>query len=87
MHDVPAQEFDEPVVEQALGTKARYIGMIGSRRKVALLWKKLRERGATEESLARVRAPIGLPIGADSPGEIAVSIVAQLIEERRKGGQ
>jgi len=77
-------QHDEPVIEQALATPAAYIGMIGSRRKVAIMWKRLRERGITEEQLARVHAPIGVPIGGDSPGEIAVSIVAQMIQVRRR---
>ncbi len=76
-------QHDEPVIEQAIRTPAAYIGMIGSRRKVEIMWSRLKERGATAEQLARVHAPIGLPIGADSPGEIAVAIVAQLIEVRR----
>jgi len=77
-------QHDEPVIEQAIRTPAAYIGMIGSRRKVALMRRRLLERGATEDQLDRVHAPIGLPIGADSPGEIAVSIVAQMIEVRRR---
>jgi xanthine dehydrogenase accessory factor len=79
-------QHDEPVIEQAVRSPAAYIGMLGSRRKVAIMWERLRARGATDEMLARVHAPVGLPIGADGPGEIAVSIVAQLIETRRKLG-
>ncbi len=61
-----------------------YLGMIGSRRKVALIRKQFLETGlATEEEFDRVRAPIGLPIGAVTVPEIAVSIVAQLIAVRR----
>jgi xanthine dehydrogenase accessory factor len=63
-----------------------YLGMIGSRRKVALVRKKFLDGGlATEQDLDRVRAPIGLDIGAVTVPEIAVSIVAQLIAVRRKG--
>lgn len=80
-------QHDEPVIEQAVRTSAAYIGMLGSRRKIALMWKRLKERGVMDEALARVHAPIGLPIGADTPGEIAVSIVAQLVEARRSGGE
>jgi len=76
-------QHDEPVIEQALRTPAAYIGMLGSKRKVAIMWQRLRERGFSQEQLARVHAPIGLPIGGDSPGEIAVSIVAQMIQVRR----
>jgi xanthine dehydrogenase accessory factor len=77
-------QHDEPVIEAAIRTPAAYIGMIGSRRTVALAWERLRGRGATPEQLARVHAPIGLDIGADTPGEIAVSIVAQMIALRRR---
>jgi xanthine dehydrogenase accessory factor len=76
-------QHDEPVIEQAIRTDARYIGMIGSKRKISRMWKKLIERGADRERLAQVHAPIGLEIGADTPEEIAVSIVAQLIQARR----
>jgi xanthine dehydrogenase accessory factor len=76
-------QHDEPVIEQAIRTGARYIGMIGSKRKISRMWKKLIERGADKQRLAQVHAPVGLEIGADTPEEIAVSIVAQLIESRR----
>jgi xanthine dehydrogenase accessory factor len=76
-------QHDEIVVEAAMRTRARYIGMLGSERKKVVLWKRLLERGAPEERLAQVYAPIGLNIGADNPPEIAVSVVAELIELRR----
>ena len=76
-------QHDQPVIEQAVRTEARYIGMIGSKRKIARMWKKLIERGADPDRLSQVHAPIGLEIGADTPEEIAVSIVAQLIQTRR----
>jgi xanthine dehydrogenase accessory factor len=76
--------LDEEVVAQALRTPARYIGMIGSKRKVAEVRRRLRERGFSEADLARVHAPIGLDIGAEGVEEIAVSIVAELIAVRRK---
>jgi xanthine dehydrogenase accessory factor len=60
-------------------TGAGYIGMIGSRRKVLSVFDRLRERGVSEEKLARVYAPLGLDIGADSPAEIAVSCVAEIL--------
>jgi xanthine dehydrogenase accessory factor len=74
---------DEEVLLGALRTQARYIGMIGSRRKIAGVFGRLRAQGFTEEDLARVHAPIGLDIGADTVEEIAVSIVAELIAVRR----
>ena len=76
-------QHDEHVIEQAIATTARYIGMIGSRRKKTILWRRLKARGAKESDLDRVHSPIGLAIGADSPGEIAVSIVAEMIRIRR----
>lgn len=76
-------QHDEPVIEQAIRTEARYIGMIGSKRKISRMWKKLIERGADPNRLAQVHAPIGLEIGADTPEEIAVSVVAQLVQVRR----
>ena len=74
---------DEVVVEAAVRTQARYIGMLGSERKKMILWKRLAERGAPPARLAQVYAPIGLNIGADNPQEIAVSVVAELIDARR----
>ncbi len=78
-------QHDETVVRMALRTPAGYVGMIGSRRKVALLRKRLAAEGFTPEELERLHAPIGLDIGAETPGEIAVSIVAELIAVRRRG--
>lgn len=73
---------DKTVLEQCLRTKARYIGMIGSRRKKAMIYEKLLEEGFTKSDLDQVHAPIGLDIGAETPEEIAVSIVAELIQVR-----
>jgi xanthine dehydrogenase accessory factor len=80
-------QWDQTVIEQAVWTNARYIGMIGSRRKIALMWKKLEEKGIPRHLLERVHAPIGLDIHADTPEEIAVSVAAQLIQVRRAGGK
>ncbi|MBI3128241.1 MAG: XdhC family protein [Candidatus Tectomicrobia bacterium] len=77
---------DEVVLEWALKTPARYIGMIGSKSKVLLTYRHLRDKGFDQdELLRRVHAPIGLEIGADTPGEIAVAIVAEFIRFRRLG--
>ncbi|MFB3882765.1 MAG: XdhC family protein [Armatimonadota bacterium] len=75
--------MDEEVVAHALRTPARYIGMIGSKRKVAGVLGRLRERGFTDADLSRVHAPIGLDINAETVEEIAVSIIAELIAVRR----
>ncbi len=74
--------YDKEVLAQALKTNARYIGMIGSRRKRDIIYAKLLEEGFTGEDIARVHSPIGLTIGAETPEEIAVSIVGELIQER-----
>ena len=66
----------------ALRTQAKYIGVMGSRRKTETLNARLRERGFDERDLARVSTPIGLDIGAQTPAEIAVSVAAQLIAVR-----
>jgi xanthine dehydrogenase accessory factor len=60
-------------------TGAGYVGMIGSRRKVSRVFDQLKERGVPEEKLARIYAPLGLDIGADSPAEIAVSVMAEIL--------
>ena len=73
---------DKAVLAQALKTPACYIGMIGSRSKVAKTFEALTNEGLTSDDLARVHAPIGLSIGAETPEEIAISIAAQVIEFR-----
>lgn len=78
---------DKSVLRQALSTSAGYIGMIGSKRKVAEAFRTLGEEGFTAADLARVHAPIGLPIGAETTEEIAISIAAQLIQVRSAKGQ
>ncbi len=75
--------LDEEVVAHALRTPARYLGMIGSKRKVAAVLERLRKRGFSESDLARIHAPIGLDIEAETVEEIAVSIVAEMIAVRR----
>jgi xanthine dehydrogenase accessory factor len=65
-------------------TGAGYIGMIGSRRKVRQVFDHLRKRGISQEKLSRVYAPLGLDIGADSPAEIAVSTIAEILAVLRE---
>ncbi len=79
-------EIDFAAVRAALRTPARYIGLIGSKRKREVLFKELTSEGFSAEDLARLHSPVGLPIGGDSPEEIAVSIVAQLIQKRTGRG-
>jgi xanthine dehydrogenase accessory factor len=77
---------DMRVLAWAARTEARYVGMIGSKRKVLAVYKALENEGFRAEEFARVYAPMGLDIGALSPEEIAVSIVAELIAIRRNAG-
>jgi len=74
---------DMRVLAWAVRTEARYIGMIGSKRKVIAVYKALENEGHKPEEFERVYAPMGLDIGALSPEEIAVSIVAELVAVRR----
>jgi xanthine dehydrogenase accessory factor len=80
----PGHLSDMRVLRWAIGTPARYIGMMGSRRKVTGIFQELQKEGVSPERLADVHAPIGLDIGADTPEEIAVSVVAELIACRRR---
>ncbi len=74
--------FDRVVLKQSLRKGAGYIGMIGSRNKRDAIYQALKGEGFSEEELRQVHSPIGLAIGAESPEEIAVSIVAELIKVR-----
>jgi xanthine dehydrogenase accessory factor len=74
---------DFNVVLAALKTPARYIGLVGSKSKRAALFDLLQERGFSKEDIARIRTPVGLPIGAVTPQEIAISILAEIIQLRR----
>lgn len=74
--------FDQTIQAQVLKTPARYIGVIGSRRKTEKVFSNLREFGFTDADFSRITTPIGLDIGAETPAEIAVSIAAQLIAVR-----
>jgi len=74
---------DEVVLENALKTPAKYIGMIGSKSKNAAVFSHLQIKGFTTDDISRVHAPIGLPIRAQTPEEIAVSILGEMIQIRR----
>ena len=73
----PGHQADYEILSQVLGSDATYIGCIGSRTKVAKTRERLKCDGYTEEDIARVHAPIGLPILAETPEEIAISIAAR----------
>jgi xanthine dehydrogenase accessory factor len=79
-------KHDALVLEQVLKRPARYVGMIGSHRKTRMVFNHLRDKGLDDALLAQVFAPIGLDIGAETPEEIAVSIVAELIKTSNQQG-
>jgi len=76
---------DEDCLRAAIDSTPDYIGMIGSKRRTNFVLDKLREEGADEDRLKRVRAPIGLDIGAVSPEEVALAILAEIVAERHGG--
>ncbi len=76
---------DELSLRRCLGRGARYLGMIGSKRRTSTVLEHLRDEGFDPEELAKVRTPIGLDIGAETPEEIAVSIMAEVIMVRNGG--
>lgn len=78
-------QYDEDALLQALPSAATYVGMVGSQRRVASILSYLRESGLSEQQIARLKAPAGLDIGAVTPEEIAASILAELIQARRRG--
>jgi xanthine dehydrogenase accessory factor len=80
-------QHDAVVVEQLARIDTRYLGMLGSRRKVSLTWKLLEGQGIPRARLDQIHAPVGLSIGADTPEEIAISVVAELVATRRSGSR
>jgi xanthine/CO dehydrogenase XdhC/CoxF family maturation factor len=79
-------QYDELCLKNVIGSSASYIGMIGSRKRVLSVFKKLAGEGVSESALKRVHAPIGLSIGARSPQEIGVAIVAEIINNANNPG-
>jgi xanthine dehydrogenase accessory factor len=77
-----SHQYDREVLEQAINTSAGYVGMISSKRKRAAIFEALIAKGVKKERLEWVHSPIGLDIGAETPEEIAVSIVAEMIKVR-----
>lgn len=76
---IATHNHDDTALTAALKTESRYIGMLGSKRKVTLFMKKMKDQGFDENSLNRVQSPIGLDLGAETPEEIAVSILAEIM--------
>lgn len=78
-------KLDDPAILATFATPAFYLGCLGSPRTHARRLDRLREAGVSEDQIARIHAPVGLDIGARSPAEIAVSILAQITERLRRG--
>jgi molybdenum cofactor cytidylyltransferase len=79
--------FDEEAIEQALHTEAAYVALLANKKRVDEITRGLRAKSIAAEKLSSVRAPAGLNIGAESPEEIALSIMAEIVAVRRKTGQ
>ncbi len=77
-------EADEEALEAAVRAEAAYIGLVASRKKAEALFAYLRSRGLSAETMRDVKAPAGLDLGAATPGEIALSVLAELVERRRR---
>ncbi len=77
--------YDEVALERALATRAAYVGLVASRKRAETVLGYLRDRGLPEESLERVRAPAGLDLGSVAHEEIAVAIMAELVQARAAG--
>ncbi len=77
--------YDEEALQAVLGSPAAYIGMIGSRKKIKTIYGNLENKGVAPELLEQVYAPIGLDLGGNEPAEIAVGVMAQILQVRYKG--
>jgi xanthine dehydrogenase accessory factor len=77
---------DEQCMRAVIETKPDYVGLIGSKRRTTIVINRLREAGASEEEIRKIHAPIGLDIGAVSPEEVALAIMAEIVAERRGAG-
>ena len=80
-----AHAFDERALQTLVGCPAPYIGMIGSRRRVLIVYRNLVELGISPESLGNIYAPIGLDIGSRTPEEIGLAVVAEIVNVKRGG--
>lgn len=77
-------KIDDPALAHALGCDCFYVGALGSKKTHAKRVTRLKEQGVTDAAIARIHAPIGLPIGAVSPSEIAIAIMAQMVVALRR---
>jgi xanthine dehydrogenase accessory factor len=78
-------KIDDPALAAALRSDAFYVGALGSKKTQAARRERLRGEGFGDDAVARIRGPVGLPLGAVSPGEIAVSILSELVQALRGG--
>ncbi len=78
-----SHETDEACLQLALGTKAVYVGVIGSKRKIVEIKEHLLKKGVTREQLEKAHSPIGIDIGAETPEEIALAIMAEVVKVKR----
>ncbi len=78
-------QMDQAALLKVIRSRAAYIGMIGSRRRVGAVFKYIKEQGITSDLIERIHAPIGIDIGAETPEEIAVAIMAEIVKVHRKG--
>ena len=77
---IATHNHDDSALQEALSTDASYIGMLGSKRKVKLFFDRMRQKGFTEQDLKKVFAPVGLDLGTETPEEIALSIMAEIMQ-------
>lgn len=82
----PNHFIDEQCLHFAVGTKAKFIGMIGSKKKAKEVKERLLQKGVSQARLDAVRSPIGMEIGAETPEEIAISILGEIIKVKRASG-
>lgn len=78
-------KLDDPAIRAALASEVFYLGCLGSPRTHAKRLDRLRQTGLGDAQLARIHAPVGLDIGAQSPAEIALSVLAQITQTLRRG--
>jgi xanthine dehydrogenase accessory factor len=76
-------DSDEDALERVLATAARYVSLVASRKRAGAIVDRLRQRGVPAEALGRLKAPAGIDIGAVTPEEIAVSILAEIVQHSR----
>jgi xanthine dehydrogenase accessory factor len=76
-------EHDYEALESSIRTRVTYVGLVGSKRKAAILIQRLKQNGVSDEVLKKLHSPVGLPIGAETPEEIGISILAEIIQIRK----